>query len=218
MTWLILVVLAAAALAALYSWDRREVRHRREALRRAAARAGLSFDPKARLFAAHPDLRELHVFRGRDGELLNVMRGTDAETELFLCDYRNGGPDEDGAAHETFVIVRSRTALPAFALQREGAGDKIAALLGSQDIDFTDRPEFSARYRLRGEHEPAVRALFADGLLRFWERLDMERGWEASGGDRWLALYRRDVEIDPGRWREHLDEALRIVAAFREVR
>lgn len=63
------------------------------------------------------------------------------------------------------VLWTTQRELPAFMLTPEGFLDKIGVMFGGQDIDFSEGPEFSKAYRLRGGDESAVRALF-DARLR----------------------------------------------------
>jgi hypothetical protein len=57
--------------------------------------------------------------------------------------------------------------LPAFTLGPENLLTRLAAVLGGQDIDFDDSPEFSSAYRLRGEDEAAIRAFLTPELRQF---------------------------------------------------
>lgn len=68
------------------------------------------------------------------------------------------------------VLWPTERDLPAFMLTPEGFMDKVAAWFGGQDIDFTDSPQFSDVYRLRGANEAAVRDLFTPELRHTLER------------------------------------------------
>jgi hypothetical protein len=57
----------------------------------------------------------------------------------------------------------------AFSLRPEHFLDKMLSAFGFQDIDFGQRPEFSRRYRLRGQDEGAIRQTFNDRVLAFFE-------------------------------------------------
>lgn len=69
------------------------------------------------------------------------------------------------------VIHVSETYLPIpdFALEPESFGTKLSELIGGKDIDFSEYPEFSRKYYLRGEAEAAIRGFFSDPIVRFLE-------------------------------------------------
>ena len=62
--------------------------------------------------------------------------------------------------------------IPSFVLEQEGIFDKLfdrVLSFSSSDIDFPEAPFFSKKMRLRGEDEGAIRALFTQDLLAFFE-------------------------------------------------
>jgi MFS superfamily sulfate permease-like transporter len=62
--------------------------------------------------------------------------------------------------------------IPDFALEPEGLWSKVSEFASGKDIDFTDHPNFSKKYYLRGPDEDAVRNFFTDNLIRFFESHD----------------------------------------------
>ena len=109
------------------------------------------------------------VGEGKRGQLTNVLRRTEGEATLTIAD-RTGGRKKRAHA-ETLALYRSpRVDVPPFALRPESALDRISATFGSQDIDFPDHPDFSARYLLRGDDEGAVRRAFTADVLNALER------------------------------------------------
>ena len=63
----------------------------------------------------------------------------------------------------------------------------IIALVGIEDIDFGDHPEFSKRFQLRSDDEEAIRNLFTDDLIGSFEALG-KVSVEADG--QWMVVYR----------------------------
>lgn len=57
--------------------------------------------------------------------------------------------------------------IPDFALEPEHLWTRMSEFATGKDIDFSDQPQFSKKYYLRGADEAAVRAFFNDELLGF---------------------------------------------------
>lgn len=60
--------------------------------------------------------------------------------------------------------------IPTFTLTRETAMDRMAEVLGAQDIDFEANPEFSGNFLLKGFEEDAIRQFFVPELLELHEQ------------------------------------------------
>ena len=58
-------------------------------------------------------------------------------------------------------------ARPDFALEPEALWTKFSELSFGRDIDFAEYPEFSRKYYLRGDDEPAIRRFFTEELIEF---------------------------------------------------
>jgi hypothetical protein len=84
--------------------------------------------------------------------------------------------------------------LPVFSLRPEGTFHKIMSAFGYQDIDFGNRPEFSKRYLLRGQDEPAVRNTFSEAALGFYE---MNQGSCTDGGGNQIFVFRQGRRVEP---------------------
>jgi hypothetical protein len=136
----------------------------------AAAAAGLGF-------VAAPDAEAELVERLSGFALFNAAHGPRARhlqeaavdgMRVSLFEFTAGSGED--AFHRSAVCVRSpRTSLPSFTLQPEGWFDRVAERFGAQDIDFSERQEFSMRDPLRGVDEDAIRGLFTDPVLAAFE-------------------------------------------------
>lgn len=81
-----------------------------------------------------------------------------------------GARQAQSDTHITLVMVtETENLIPDFALEPEGLWTKLSELGGSRDIDFSDHPDFSKKYYLRGEDEDAVRRFFNEGVIQFLE-------------------------------------------------
>jgi hypothetical protein len=71
--------------------------------------------------------------------------------------------------------------LPAFRLRPEHVLDKAANLVGFQDLNFEQFPQFSKRYHLQTQQIAAVRNLFQPNLIQYYETLKDRIATEAQG-------------------------------------
>jgi hypothetical protein len=206
------VVTVMAAIGYLaYRFEQKRV----EALRQVAAE--LKFD-----FFPHGDSRfqrELdgfHLFdQGRARTIRNLMRGTTADLDVAVFDYSylTGSGKHRHTWRQTVACFRfDRGRLPSFSLRPESVFHKVGAWLGYQDFDFASHPTFSKKYLLRGRDEEAVRRLFPDAVLEFFEE---RRGLCVEGAGGRLLMYRHAVRVDPAAVRSFLEEAFGVLAQFR---
>ena len=67
-------------------------------------------------------------------------------------------------------LISYETNIPDFTIAKEFLSDRIAERFGAQDIDFKEYPEFSRKYVLKGADEQAIRNLFQEPVVRFFEK------------------------------------------------
>jgi hypothetical protein len=148
-------------------------RRRREAMQRIASEIGMDYlaDDQGML---NKDITRFHLFRrGRARRVRNVMTGLVADLQAYLFDYKytvGGGRNARTFRHTVAAFRVPQRMLAGFELRPESLFHKIGSALGFQDIDFPSHPAFSSRYLLRGEDEGAIRNLFSDDVLRFFEQ------------------------------------------------
>lgn len=143
---------------------------RREAIRAFADSSGYTYSEEEDALAEALSARGFTLFQhGHGKHVSNVVRARLERSDVLLFDYRYtiGAGKNSHTYHQTvLVFTHPETALPRFSLRPEKFWDKLADALGSKDINFPEAEVFSKLYRLNGEDEEAVRALF-DG-----EKLD----------------------------------------------
>jgi len=208
------IALAATGLAVglgVMLWRIRSRRVRGEELRQWGLRhgwtVGATADPGDRFRTP------LFQGRRRRGRCHNVMTRQDAHAEQLLFDYEfleNAGKHTHRVRQTVLNTSNTDRALPPFQLRPESLLDKVASAFGHGDIDFEHRPEFSRRYHLRGEDEPAIRKLFDSTRMRFFEQ---NPGWSVESDGEWLVTYR--ARKAPGV--EELDAFVRDCQRIREV-
>jgi hypothetical protein len=187
---------------------------RTEALKGVAEDLGFEFFPK------DPGLlRELggfHLFsQGHGKRLTNLMRGEAGGLAVEIFDYRyvTGGGKSSQTWNQTVICFRlNGPDLPDFSLRPENVFHRIGALFGYQDINFEDYPVFSKSYLLRGPDEKAIRELFTDRVLAFYEG---RTGLSTEGGGNQLLFYRHNKRVDPQQVRSFLEEGFQVLSVFR---
>ncbi len=189
---------------------------RTEALRQAAEELQFDFTPKDGGLLNDLAGRGLFLFsQGHGKKVYNVLRGRAGGLEVAIFDYTytTGGGKNSHTHRQTVVAFRfDGPALPAFSLRPENVWHKIGHLFGYQDINFDEHPAFSSRYLLRGPDEAAVREVFTDEVLSFYE--DMRGVSTEANGDR-LLFYRHDKRVKPDGVRPLLEEGFKVLAVFR---
>ena len=185
-------------------------KRRTDALQAAARSLNLSFSKEGSdSFAAFINGFDLFS-RGTRQEASNVFSGHVNGTDITIMDYRFTVPGgNSGYVWTTTVIVlqSSLLRLPASLLRPEMLNDKIGGIFGYQDIDFESHPKFSKRYVVEGDDEEAVRNIFTDCLLAYYEE---HTGLHTEGDGDTLLVYRSGRRIAAQKIRSRLDEGFAI--------
>jgi hypothetical protein len=138
----------------------------------------------------------------------NVMRGKAGgfDAVLYDCVYMAGSTPQTTVAafklHDWPARFELHTATFVYK----------AGTRGPKDIDLKSNPNFSKRYRLRGD-EQQIRKLFNSNLQMFFEQL--ESGWSVETSGQWLMAYRRykHVRRKADQFRHFLDTAASIATS-----
>lgn len=206
---------AAAVFGGVIYMNHRVQRKRREGLEQAANEMRWSFSPE-RDEATLASLSELNLFsQGHSKRVTNVMRGKTSHGSAAIFDYTftvGGGKNQHTESQTVLWLALPGGSLPRFALRPEQVWHKLGSRLGYQDIDFDRHPEFSKRYLLRGEDEPAVRKLFSDRTIMFFEG---ESGICVEGGGGTLIVYRSRKRVKPEEIRAFLETGARVASLLR---
>jgi hypothetical protein len=148
----------------------------------AAPILGLAFSgADAGLPGRFPGFKSFASGRGRNAA--NVLRGERGGATVTLADYRytTGSGKSQRTYRETICIVeKPDLGVPQFFTRPEGWLDHVGALLGGQDFDFDDDPDFSKGWVLQGGNEQAVRAAF-DRPARDWFKARHGSGLRVEG-------------------------------------
>lgn len=147
--------------------------------------------------------------------VLEVSRTDELKFILFDYEYTVGYGKSQHTAHQTIARMQSPVLkLPSFLLFPETIFSKIAVVFGQTDVNFSDSPEFSDRYILRGMGEAALRAIFSPALRKALEPLDH---LTIEGADDVLFIFRTDRRIKPDDLVTRIEEDKKILALFFEA-
>lgn len=206
---LIIGILIVAAIIA----NKRE-RERTEQMKGVANLLGWQFSEAAPLDWI-PNLEKFALFnQGHGRTIKNIVYGELEGMKAALFDYRytvGSGKNQSTYNQSVVYFEPGNLNAPFFSLRPEHTFHKIIAAFGYQDIDFGNRPTFSSKYLLRGPDEPAVRSLFNDALLGFYE---MNQGSSADGGDNQLFIFRQNERTPPHESQAFVNWALQIKNLF----
>ncbi|HOX22796.1 MAG TPA: hypothetical protein PLL10_04970 [Elusimicrobiales bacterium] len=186
---------------------------RREALQKFAAASGFSFDPDA--LSIPPELLPLmSVFKaGSSRNFCNLLsRSSHGQTLLaFDYSYTTGSGKNRHTHTQTVIAFSCDQFLPQFQLCPENLGHKLLQLFGYRDIDFTETPEFSKSYLLRGPEETSVRSFFS---MEARNMLQSAPGWTMEGAAQWLVLYKAGGTQKAEDLQAYIEQARTMASSF----
>jgi len=209
--WTVLIVLAVF----LFIYNKKKERERTAALQQTAASLGWSFAPGAPLNHI-PGLNRFPLFdQGHSRQIKNFMYGQAQGVKAAAFDYIyvTGSGKSQHTYYQTVIYLEpANLNLTSFSLRPEHFFDKMLSAIGFQDIDFGQRPEFSRRYRLRGENELAIRQTFNDRVLAFFE---LYPNTCADAGGNQLVLFRSDYRCRGEEIEGHVGFGLQLLNLLR---
>ena len=106
---------------------------------------------------------------GRQRAWTNIFRRQVDSLGVTFCDYRytTGQGKNTKIFQQTVVLFHSPSInVPTFEIKPEGWFSRLGEMLGGQDIDFADSPEFSKKYVLTGNDEAAIRTFLRPDTLQ----------------------------------------------------
>lgn len=217
--WIVIAIaLATIAVIAVVSLiSRRNRRKRAEAMERVAGELGLAYLPIGSdgLVA---ELSKFELFsKGRAKKVANMLQGGSGDRRLAIFDYQytTGGGKSTHVWKSTVLSLRFDGAeMPAFMLRRKHAGDAIASWFRGKGIEFEGRPTFSRRYLLRGDDEPAIREVFTEPVVTYFEE-NQGLFVEAAGNE--MLVYRLGQQVRPEGLNEFLGQGLELLGLMRTV-
>lgn len=160
------------------------IRHKRRIkdFRSLAAKMGFTFKEEKNHIITDYQMNFKIFDRGRSKKITAYMEATKNETTIAIFDYKfiTGGGKNSTTHKNTFIIFQNASfAFPEFTLMQEHMGHKLLGalgesiekqLLGFNDIDFADSPEFSKQYLLGGKEPEKIKELFTPAVRETLEK------------------------------------------------
>ncbi len=164
---IVLGVLAIIAIAIYFSWLYEK--KRTQQLQEIAQQMSLTFNPAGTL-ADLNEFQRLGIFKlGSGRKVANLLYGETDEVAIRIFDYQyTTGSGKNTHTHKmTIAALESPRleVLPEFSMRPENLFDRLGSMLGFQDIDFDEHPEFSRLFVLKGPDEAAIRQSFRPAVL-----------------------------------------------------
>jgi hypothetical protein len=146
----------------------------------------------------HAQLSEFKLFDfGSSPKISNIMTESMLNSENYVFDYEyvvSTGKSSKIYKQTVFFINSKELSLPQFYQKPENILTKFLALLGFDDIDFINFPEYSDKYNLKGEYEDVIRYYFSKDVL---ELLTLQKDLYMEGMNYYLILYQIDKICSP---------------------
>lgn len=193
----IIILSVIALIVGLVIYSNKKAAERRRAMQQAANTLGWAFTADAPL-SMIPGLEHHYLFsQGHSKKLYNMMYGTVDAGRAAIFDYTyTVGHGKHSVTHNQSVIYfqSEKLSLPYFSLRPEGFGHKLISALGYQDIDFSNRPDFSSKYLLRGQDEQAIRQTFNEAAMSYYEN-NLKLCTDGGGNE--IFFYRQNIRVEP---------------------
>lgn len=163
-------------------------------------------------------LEDFKLFnKGIRKKITNVMRSRDdmLESDLRIFDYTytiSTGKSSRRFRQTVFFMDSRKLGLPDFRMRPEQFIHKIGALIGFEDIDFEEHPDFSRKYYLKSSDEYYLRASLKEGFFKFFS---VETGWFVEGLNYYLIFYRKDTLFPPTKIQNFYRKGMEVFDLFK---
>lgn len=148
----------------------------------------------------------------------NIMRGSanDVDITIMDCWYRVDANGGGGYYWYKQTAILFNSALPDildFTLEPKGIVDKIGDVFSIHGIDFDRHPKFSKQYQLLGPDKNAIRSVFGDNLLSYYE--SAEKGIVTEVKKHKFLFYRYGKKVRPRDIKAFMEEALHVFSMMK---
>ncbi|WP_179337467.1 SulP family inorganic anion transporter [Winogradskyella ludwigii] len=129
---------------------------------------GLTYDSKNEKETHFLD--KFHFFRTKSiDHIYNKLSTKNSILSIFDIEFSEGEFIAKETIRTTMLYIKLDKKITAFTLDREGFLEKVYAFAGFKDIPIQEHSDFNKRFYLLGENETAIKALFNDDLIHFFE-------------------------------------------------
>ncbi len=154
---------------------------------------------------------------GRGRRCRNMLFGDAGGMELAIFDYQyTTGSGKNSSTKRQSVMYMSKAGhnFPHFMLRPEWFLDKFGSMLGLQDINFKEHPQFSAAFVLQGQDEDAVRHMFTTDLMNYLMK-HQSMTIEAYGDK--MIFYRQNTRVSAAEVRAFMQDGFELFGKLVEA-
>ncbi|MFA5795468.1 MAG: hypothetical protein WC980_10445 [Candidatus Brocadiia bacterium] len=127
--------------------------------------------------------------KGHSQKAANIIGGQKdgLYTELFDYQYTTGSGKNQSTHHFSICILTLPQSFKYIHIRSEGLFDKLASLVGFNDLDFNQYPEFSKRFWVKSADEEFARVFVSSEIMQFLTSYQKPPHIEIGGN--FLAVY-----------------------------
>jgi len=115
-------------------------------------------------------LRNFVFFRTKEIQhLYNKLQDKEKRFYVFDVEFTEGAFIAREVVKTTAMHIQLNDKIPVFTLDKEGLLQMLYNLAGFKDIQIQDHADFNKRFYLSGENQQAIRSMFTDELILFFE-------------------------------------------------
>lgn len=176
----LLAILVAAAVIAGIWYGYRAAQKRREELFLFATELGTAFDPLP--YGIHDQFSAFKPFgQGHSQESSNLISGQVEGIDWQIFDYKyvTGSGKNQATHHYQIIAAGLPVSLPALEIRPEGWLDKVAGLVGFEDINF-ESEAFSRRYHVKCDDRKVAYDVIHPRMIEYLLGVDAVH-WQIRG-------------------------------------
>ena len=115
--------------------------------------------------------QNFEYFKFKPVNLLRNRLSPKGQLDWLLADvhYQEGDFYGNQDLHATMVCITLKKRAPLFVIDRESLLDKVAFLAGFKDIVFELHPDFSKRFKVKGDNAMAIKRFLNRAIINFLE-------------------------------------------------
>lgn len=206
----VIIAIVIGAVVAVHRYEKK----RTDTITAIAEELGLTFTPSGDAGLQSRLGKFGLLSQGRARKLWNALVGETDEVRLAIFDYKYTiGTGKHSHTHkQTVAAIESNSLqIPPFSMRPESLFDAVGGMLGFQDIDFDDHPEYSKMFVLKSPEEQAVRDFFDTPILDFFAG---KKGISVEAFAGQMIFYRGNRRAKPEELKQLLADAYEVYGLF----
>ena len=187
-------------------------KRRTNKLKQFAMERGFEFKEKVEITEI---LRKFSILNwGHSYGIKNHMtkKHNDGKISIFDFRYTTGYGKESQTLEQTAIIINLEKELHNFLMEPKKVITKKINFFKKQDIDFENNKVFSDNYRLTSKNPDAVRSLFNQEIMHFFEN---DKTYTIKSGEKCLMIFRKTKKVKPQMIQQFFEKGIKISKHFK---